>query len=129
MFKQGMQASGIIELRVVQDGLLTDSAPPDFRVPAPGVEGYILGRSDNSSSYTPDIDLAEHSAQERGVSRRHAVLVRHKGLVQIIDLDSVNGTFINGKRLTPQIPYNLNSGDKLSLANLDVFITRIASNR
>ncbi|MBC7871769.1 MAG: FHA domain-containing protein [Chitinophagaceae bacterium] len=126
MFKQGMQANGVLELRIIRDGVLTDTRAPDYRVPAPGVEAYVIGRTDNNSSYEPDIDLALHGAQERGVSRRHAVLVRYKGLVQIIDLDSVNGTFINSKRLSPQIPYNLNSGDRLSLANLDLLITRMA---
>lgn len=127
MFKQGIPATGLLEMRVVHEHGVIESAAPDFKLPTPGVEAYVIGRSDNSSSYTPDIDLAIYSAQEKGVSRRHAVLVRYKGLVQVIDLDSVNGTFINGKRLSPQLPYNLNSGDRLSLANLDLIISRVVN--
>lgn len=126
MFKQGMHATGLLEMRVIHESGVIENASPDFRLPPPGVEAYVIGRSDNSSSYTPDIDLAIYSAQEKGVSRRHAVLVRYKGLIQVIDLDSVNGTFINGKRLSPQLPYNLNSGDRLSLANLDLLVSRAA---
>lgn len=124
MFKQGIAADGMLEVRVVRDSNFVTDGPPDFRIVAPGVEGYVLGRSDGTSSYEPDIDLFEHGAQEMGVSRRHAVLVRHRGLVNIIDLDSVNGTFLNGKRLSPHIPYAFNPGDRLSLANLEIVIVQ-----
>jgi len=124
MFKQGIAADGNLEVRVVKDGKLVTDSPPDFEIIAPGVEGYVLGRSDSSSSYEPDIDLFKHSAQELGVSRRHAALVRHRGLVNIIDLDSVNGTFMNGKRLSPYLPYAFNPGDRLSLANLEIVIVQ-----
>ena len=122
MFKQGIAADGIVEIRIVKNGNLNTEGPPDFRINSPGVEGYVIGRSDGSSSYEPDIDLFDHGAQESGVSRRHAVLVRYRGLVNIIDLDSVNGTFMNGKRLSPHIPYSFNPGDRLSLANLELVV-------
>lgn len=125
MFKQGIQAVGMLELRVMKEGTTAANTPPDFRFTAPSIEGYILGRSDGSSSYEPDIDLYEHGAQNLGVSRRHAVLIRHRGFVNIMDLDSVNGTFMNGKRLSPHIPYIFNPGDRLSLANMDITITHI----
>jgi hypothetical protein len=121
---QGIQAEGTLEVRVVKEGRALQYLPADYKIAAPGVEGYIIGRSDSSSSYAPDIDLAEHGAQNMGVSRRHAVLIRHRGLVHVMDLDSVNGTFMNGKRLSPQIPYLINSGDQISLANMDIVITR-----
>lgn len=93
----------------------------------PGVEGQILGRSDANSSYKPDVDLAGHEARDKGVSRRHAVLVRYRGALHVIDLSSVNGTFLNGKRLLPDVPYPVNSGDQLSLANLNLVITQVES--
>jgi pSer/pThr/pTyr-binding forkhead associated (FHA) protein len=51
-------------------------------------------------------------------------LVRTRGLVHILDLGSVNGTFINGTRLSSMVAYPLNSGDQLSLANLTVRISK-----
>jgi pSer/pThr/pTyr-binding forkhead associated (FHA) protein len=53
------------------------------------------------------------------------VLVRYRGALHVIDLSSVNGTFLNGKRLLPDVPYPVNSGDQLSLANLNLIITQI----
>jgi pSer/pThr/pTyr-binding forkhead associated (FHA) protein len=91
-----------------------------FRIDAPASEGYIIGRSDVNSSYQPDIDLVACNALEKGVSRRHAALVRYQGMIHILDLNSVNGTFLNGERLQPDIPYPLNTDDDLRLGTLNV---------
>lgn len=81
-------------------------------------DGAILGRSDSKSSYVPDIDLAELQALERGVSRRHAALVRYQNRLHVVDLSSVNGTFLNNRKLPPETPYLLNPGDQLKLGDL-----------
>ena len=81
-------------------------------------DGFVLGRSDSRSSFIPDIDLAEFKALDKGVSRRHAVFVRFQDKLHVLDLSSINGTFINGKRLKPEIPYLINSGDELGLGDL-----------
>lgn len=91
---------------------------------APAVEGYVIGRADDATRYIPDIDLLPYGAREFGVSRKHAVLVRYRGGVHIVDLNSVNGTYINGERLAPEIPYALNDGDKIMLGNLELIITK-----
>jgi pSer/pThr/pTyr-binding forkhead associated (FHA) protein len=118
-----MSATGVFSIQVLID---VDDASDEtlFEVEAPGAEGYIIGRSDTTSSYAPDIDLTPYKGQELGVSRRHAALVRSRGLVHILDLGSVNGTFINGTRLSSMVAYPLNSGDQLSLANLTVRISK-----
>lgn len=118
-----MQAAGAITLSVIPDEQLEYIGNLDFRVEAPGAEGVIIGRSDVSSSYEPDIDLAPFNAQRRGISRRHAVLVRYRGAVHVIDLGSMNGTYINGKRLTPKVAFPLSPGDQLRLANLSLTIS------
>ena len=94
----------------------------EFKIDAPGSEGYIIGRSDNDREYLTDIDLADFDARNKGVSRRHAVLVRYKGQVYVLDLQSVNGTFLNGERLLSEVPYPIQAGDRLSLANLNLSI-------
>lgn len=91
---------------------------------APGVEGYIVGRSDDASDYHPDIDLSAFEARERGVSRRHAALVQFKGSLHVVDLGSVNGTFINGKRLAPETPFPISPGDEMRLGTLDLILLR-----
>ena len=47
-----------------------------------------------------------------GVSRVHCEIVKKPGFVQLRDMQSGNGTFVNGKQITT---YNLNSGDLISL--------------
>ncbi len=90
-----------------------------------GRDGYILGRSDAKSVYLPDIDLAAFDALDRGVSRRHAALVGYQDRLHILDLSSVNGTFLNGQRLTPETPYPLNSGDQLILGELNLTLIQL----
>ncbi len=48
---------------------------------------------------------------ERGVSRRHAVIRRRAGRYELADLNSTNGTFINGERV--RAPAILKDGDEL----------------
>lgn len=114
-----MFASGFIEIAH------TETEQVIARIASPGVEGYIFGRSDSSSTYLPDIDLAAYDARDKGVSRRHAVLIRYRGMIHILDLNSVNGTFLNGERILPEVPYALNGGDQVMLANLCLTITQI----
>ncbi|MBL8117922.1 MAG: FHA domain-containing protein [Anaerolineae bacterium] len=97
---------------------LNDASGQDVEIPLAGTDGYVLGRSDSRSSYIPDIDLAHFKALEKGVSRRHAAFVRYQQKLHILDLSSVNGTFLNGKRLKPDVPHMINSGDQLGLGDL-----------
>jgi pSer/pThr/pTyr-binding forkhead associated (FHA) protein len=91
-------------------------------LPAPDIEGYIIGRSDSASTYIPDVDLSQYDAKKRGVSRRHAVLLNYNNVVHVMDLDSMNGTFINGTRIIPYEPQALRNGDKLAFADLNIII-------
>jgi pSer/pThr/pTyr-binding forkhead associated (FHA) protein len=95
-----------------------------FPLSTPLVEGYIIGRSDAQSVYPPDIDLASLRARDRGVSRRHAALVTYGGELHILDLDSVNGTFVNNKRLLPESPYALRHGDRILLGDFELLFVQ-----
>ncbi len=90
----------------------------------PGVEGLIIGRSDSQSQYPPDLDLVSFKAREQGVSRRHAAFVRFADDIHIVDLGSVNGTFVNSRRLPPDMPYPITPGDRITIGELDLFIVR-----
>jgi hypothetical protein len=57
---------------------------------------YLIGRQDSASGITPDLDLTTYGALEKGVSRLHAALRRGEDVLSIVDLDSANGTFLNG---------------------------------
>ena len=70
----------------------------------------------------PDIDLTPYQAYANGVSRLHAVLKREGKRVFVMDLGSSNGTYLNGKRLQPNIDQTLNHGDMLALGKLKIQI-------
>jgi len=77
-----------------------------------------LGRLDPASDVFPELDLSEDGGLEKGVSRRHARILKREGTVVVEDLGSINGTFINGKRLAPYLPEALHDGDQLQLGKL-----------
>lgn len=117
LMKSGIPVSACFELTVIGDenGI--------FPIESTAVEGYVIGRSDDGTSYLPDIDLAAFGAREQGISRRHAALVRYHNTVHIIDLGSVNGTYLNGRRLVPEMPLPINIGDSLRLGNLHLLVS------
>ncbi len=114
----GILASGILRVQ------LKSNANQLIDLDLSGTEGFILGRSDAKSSYLPDVDLAAFNALDKGVSRRHAALVRYQQQIHIVDLSSVNGSFLNGTRLAPEVPYPIHSGDQLILGELSLVISR-----
>jgi diguanylate cyclase (GGDEF)-like protein len=56
---------------------------------------------------------------EATVSRQHAAIVIDAlGTPQLIDLNSANGTFLNGRRLAPHAPTPLSDGDRVQLGTV-----------
>lgn len=81
-----------------------------------GEEELVIGRSHETSSV--DVDLTEHGAIDAGVSRRHALLRRQNETIVLVDLNSANGTFLNGQRIISNEPRILRDGDELRLGRL-----------
>ena len=81
-------------------------------------EEVNIGRLDLASASFPDVDLTGDDALDKGVSRHHARITRRGCEVFIEDLGSMNGTFVNRKRLTPYLPEALRNGDQLQLGKL-----------
>lgn len=77
-----------------------------------------LGRADKEAGEQPDVNLQEAGALEKGVSRRHAVILWHRGALHIGDNNSANGTFLNEQRVDFDQPQILHDGDKLRLGQL-----------
>jgi len=95
-----------------------------FHLDVATAEGYIIGRSDPvNSNYLPDIDLNECDAAEHGVSRRHAAVVSFNNNVCLVDLNSSNGTFINGEKLRADSPQILRDEDELRFGTLFVYVS------
>ncbi len=88
---------------------------------------FTLGRISEGQPIMPDIDLSPYQAYARGVSRLHAVLKREASHVFLMDLGSSNGTFVNGKRLAPNVDHAVSNGDVIALGKLKIQILLKAS--
>lgn len=88
------------------------------RVPLPAAPQALVGRADPASSHYPEIDLGPFGGLEQGVGRRHLRLFVESGQLMAEDLDSVNGTAINGQRLARRTPVPLRPGDRLVVGRM-----------
>lgn len=81
----------------------------------------ILGRGDNQNPV--DVDLSSFGAIEKGVSRKHVMLLQHGTRLYILDLGSKNGTYINGKVLRAGSICELKDNNEISLGKLKLSVT------
>jgi len=82
----------------------------------------ILGRVTEQSDQTTYINLTPYGAEEAGVSRRHARLLRDNKAVFLMDLNSTNGTRLNGETLAASVEKRLRDGDEITLGRLKVYV-------
>lgn len=59
----------------------------------------------------------------KAISRVHCCIEKVGTEYKITDLESANGTFVNGTRLQPHKPYRINNGDTVRLADTDFQVT------
>jgi diguanylate cyclase (GGDEF)-like protein len=98
------------------------SVPPQRPKPAEVpwllfLAGSEVGRSVRLTAEAIDIGRSDECAvavNSDGVSRRHARVQRIFGLYFVTDLESTNGTYVNGKRVQM---VQLNDGDQISVGN------------
>ncbi len=113
--KTSILPSDTFKLRLAQAG----QAPPALVLlvgPAASVgrqwpiedKDVIIGRSPNANIFVDD----------RSVSKFHAKLVLSGGDVSLIDLESTNKTFVNGKVLPPLQPLQLRNNDQIKTGNI-----------
>ncbi len=83
----------------------------------------VIGRKvDVNSMIVPDVDLTDYGAEGLGVSRLHLALCfnAENNTLSVCDLNSVNGSYLNGQRLHPREMRVLCDGDRLRLGELDI---------
>lgn len=85
-------------------------------------EMVILGRNSSSQNIKNDIDLSDLDVKKI-ISRRHAMIKRQNNEFILYDLDSRNGTFLNGERLTSTQPRTLASGNVIEFGTGGVKLT------
>ena len=82
----------------------------------------VLGRMSQTDQLKTFINLVPYGADEAGVSRQHARLQRVEDAVYVMDLNSTNGTRVNGEPLQASVEKHLRDGDELMLGRLRVFV-------
>jgi len=101
--------------------LEVEGSPDPVRF-TPKVE-TIFGRRDPATGDKPDIDLTPFAGYRMGVSRRHAAIrPGDENGLDLWDLGSSNGTFLNGQRLSAHRPYRLRDGDEIRLGQMMIHV-------
>lgn len=98
--------------------LFVRGAPEPFLFDAANVDELVIGRRNPATGEAPDVDLDQFNGTEKGVSRRHATIIRKDGSLNIVDAGSHNGTYLNGQRLIAHQPRILRDGDDIRLGFL-----------
>ncbi len=98
----------------------TDKA---FTIAADTLSEIVIGRADPDKPESSFIDLSPYNALEKGVSRRHAKLIRREAnTLHVSDIASANGTFLNGQQLIPNQERIIRNGDELRLGTLVLLV-------
>jgi len=94
-----------------------------FTFDAAQITKLTMGRVDPDTGESPVVDLKDCKAIEKGVSRRHAAIIRRDtGTLSLVDQESDNGTYLNGQRLVPNQPRILRDGDEIRLGHLVLYV-------
>lgn len=98
----------------------------EFVFDAAEVVELMIGRQDPDTGESPEVDLKNFGGLDKGVSRRHASIIRKDGSLQVVDQGTPNGTFLNGQKLVAHQPRVLRDGDDIRLGHL---VLRVAFER
>ncbi|GAB4576211.1 MAG: hypothetical protein Kow0077_31530 [Anaerolineae bacterium] len=87
----------------------------------------LLGRMPPDEE-TNRLDLTPFGGLEEGVSREHACLELANYSLYITDLNSTNGTYLNGLRILPKQARVVRDGDEIRLGRLKLMIKFVREN-
>ena len=116
--RMAVSALGPEGVLILQVG--AEANPTMFRIKMK--KEVVLGRVTDFSEGTTYINLTPHGAEESGVSRRHARLMRDNNAVYLMYLNSTNGTRLNGEPLAAPAERRVQDGDEIMLGRLKVYI-------
>jgi CRP-like cAMP-binding protein len=79
-----------------------------------------LGRKDYTTGFIPDVDLTKED-EEKYISRKHSKISYIDGQFYVSEEPgAVNGTFLNGEKLSTGVKHELNNEDEITLCHLDI---------
>lgn len=97
-------------LDVEPDPTLVPPSDPERRIPLDLSEN-LIGRRSDAQGIFPQV-----RPNDPGISRRHAkILVHGDGRIEILDLDSANGTFVNNKQILAGVATELAEDDVVTM--------------
>lgn len=100
-----------------------EGEPRSLTFDADEIEELVMGRVDPNTGEAPPINLTDYDALSKGVSRKHASIIRKDGSLYLVDHASANGTFLNGQRVVANQSRVLRDGDEVRLGHLVVRIS------
>jgi pSer/pThr/pTyr-binding forkhead associated (FHA) protein len=82
-------------------------------------DSILIGLSDPEAGIVPDLDLAPFQPPNAAtISRRHARLYWDDQALYLEDLNSTNGTRVNGARVSPDRPMRIMPGSTMNFGPL-----------
>lgn len=100
------------------DARVMFATPEGATLSIPEKDDVVIGREDPISEVFPDLDLTGYGGLEKGVSRKHAIMRRSPAGYTVEDMGSTNGTYVNRKRIQPNVPQQVQPGDEVRFGKL-----------
>ena len=102
---------GNSELRLRLENCMGCQCPSYIEIPLPS--GFAtVGRANKNGEAQSDYNF---DASVSFVSRRHFRVEKDQDHWRIVDLESSNGTYLNGERMVPNMPYPLQVGNRITI--------------
>lgn len=103
--------------------------PDGSEFPVDATKDVVIGRQPREDDPPVTVDLECFDGHDLGVSRHHAMIKYIKDNLVLVDLDSINGTFVNGHRALPLKRYNVMDGDTITIGRLTLEVRYTKRNR
>ncbi len=81
----------------------------------------FLGRDSSNQVVLPD--------PLKVISRKHAKIINTEGILQLIDLESANFTYLNGEKILPDEEHALQTNDKIRIGDYELEIEVVREER
>ena len=121
---ESIAGGGVPDTSEAQSGPVNKPVPPQQRqrliitaVNVPSPVQFVVDKDEFTIGKSAEAD--GQIAFNKYIGRKHCVIVRNVAGFSVIDLESKNGTFLNGVRLAARKIYDVRNGDTLRLANCD----------
>lgn len=108
------------EVAVVSTGPYLEVVASGAQIPLVLQPELLVGRLDEVSGINPEVDMTPHGGLDGGISRRHAQLLYEKGAWFVFDLDSTNGTCVDGQEVAPKTRVPIQDGAKIEFGEVEV---------